>query len=327
MNGKRPDVSVIIPVYNVKEFIRPCLDGVLAQTMKDIEIICVDDGSTDGSGEILKEYERRDSRIKVLSQENGGAGKARNTGLKEAAGETLSFLDADDLFEPDMLETAWKRLKETKAQFTVFDSDMYMNDTKEYRSATHIRTEALPPYAPFHRRSLTDNPFRVFIGWAWDKLYDADFVRENGLTFQEQRTTNDMAFVFSALAIGERISVTTGKKLAHHRKNVSSSLSNTREESWYCFHDALIRVGDFLKARGIWYELEQDYVNYCLHAVLWNLGSLQGSAKEQLYGKLKAEWLEEFGLAGRPDSYFDSRGDLEKLRKIQSLDFVDYCGK
>ena len=86
MNGKRPDVSVIIPVYNVKEFIRPCLDGVLAQTMKDIEIICVDDGSTDGSGEILKEYERRDSRIKVLSQENGGAGKARNTGLKEAAG-------------------------------------------------------------------------------------------------------------------------------------------------------------------------------------------------------------------------------------------------
>ena len=326
MNGK-PDVSVIIPVYNVKEFIRPCLDGVLAQTVKDIEIICVDDGSTDGSGEILKEYERRDSRVRVLKQENGGAGKARNTGLKEAAGETLSFLDADDLFEPDMLETAYKRLKETGAQFAVFDSDLYMNDTKEYRSAKHIRTEALPPYAPFHRRSLTDNPFRVFIGWAWDKLYDADFVKENGLTFQEQRTTNDMAFVFSALAIGERISVTARKKLAHHRKNVSSSLSNTREESWYCFHDALIRVKEFLKARGIWYELEQDYVNYCLHASLWNLGSLQGGAKEQLYLKLKAEWLEEFGLTDRPDSYFDSRGDLEKLKAILQMDFAEYCGK
>lgn len=326
MNGK-PDVSVIIPVYNVKEFIRPCLDGVLAQTVKDIEIICVDDGSTDGSGEILKEYERRDSRVRVLKQENGGAGKARNTGLKEAAGETLSFLDADDLFEPDMLETAYKRLKETGAQFAVFDSDLYMNDTKEYRSAKHIRTEALPPYAPFHRRSLTDNPFRVFIGWAWDKLYDAGFVKENGLTFQEQRTTNDMAFVFSALAIGERISVTAGKKLAHHRKNVSSSLSNTREESWYCFHDALIRVKEFLKARGIWYELEQDYVNYCLHASLWNLGSLQGGAKEQLYLKLKAEWLEEFGLTDRPDRYFDSRGDLEKLKAILHMDFAEYCGK
>lgn len=326
MNG-RPDVSVIIPVYNVKEFIRPCLDGVLAQTIKNTEIICVDDGSTDGTGEILKEYERRDSRVKVLAQENGGAGKARNTGLKEATGETLSFLDADDLFEPDMLETAYNRLKETGAQFTVFDSDLYMNDTKEYRSAKHIRTEALPPYAPFHRRSLTDNPFRVFIGWAWDKLYDADFVKKNGLTFQEQRTTNDMVFVFSALAIGERISVVTGKKLAHHRKNVSSSLSNTREESWYCFHDALVRVKEFLKAREIWYELEQDYVNYCLHASLWNLGSLRGSAKEQLYRKLKSEWLEEFGLTDRPDSYFDSRGDLDRLKAILQMEFTEYDGQ
>ena len=322
-----PKVSVIIPAYNVEEFIRPCMDGVLGQTMKDIEVICVDDGSTDETLAILKEYERKDSRVKVLTQANGGAGKARNTGLAAAGGETLSFLDADDLFVPEMLETAWARLKETKAQFTVFDSDVYMNDTKEFKSARHIKTEALPPYAPFHRRSLTMNPFRVFIGWAWDKLYDAEFVRENGLTFQEQRTTNDMAFVFSALAIGERISVTTGKKLAHHRKCVSSSLSNTREASWHCFHDALMRVKGFLIDRGIWYEMEQDYVNYCLHATLWNLGNLQGEAKEQLYRKLKAEWLEEFGLTGRGEKYFDSRKDYEELRNILSLEFVEYCGK
>lgn len=327
MSGQKPAVSVIIPAYNVEEFIRPCLDGVLAQTIENIEVICVDDGSTDGTSAILKEYASRDGRVKILTQENGGAGKARNAGLAAAKGETLSFLDADDLFEPDMLETAWKRLKETGAQFTVFDSDMYMNDTKEYRSARHIKTEALPPYAPFHRRSLTDNPFRVFIGWAWDKLYDAEFVRENGLTFQEQRTTNDMAFVFSALAIGERISVSTGKKLAHHRKNVSSSLSNTREASWYCFHDALIRVKAFLQDREIWYELEQDYVNYCLHAVLWNLGSLQGDAREKLYRKLKTDWLAEFGLTGRDRVYFDSREDYEKLRKIISCDFVEYSGE
>ena len=322
-----PKVSVIIPAYNVEAFIRPCMDGVLAQTMKDIEVICVDDGSTDGTPAILREYGRKDPRVKILTQENGGAGKARNTGLAAARGETLSFLDADDLFEPDMLETAYRRLKETKAQFTVFDSDMYMNDTQEYRSARHIRTEALPPYAPFHRRAMTDNPFRVFIGWAWDKLYDASFVRENGLTFQEQRTTNDMAFVFSAIAIGERISVTAGKKLAHHRKNVNSSLSNTREASWHCFHDALIRVKEFLVSRGIWHELEQDYVNYCLHAVLWNLGSLQGEAKEKLFLKLKADWLEEFGLTDRPESYFDSKGDYQQLRNMLALDFVEYCGK
>ena len=151
-------------------------------------------------------------------------------------------------------------------------------------------------------------------------------MKENGLTFQEQRTTNDMAFVFSAIAIGERISVTTGKKLAHHRKNVGSSLSNTREASWHCFHDALIRVKAFLQKREIWYELEQDFVNYCLHAVLWNLGSLQGNAKEQLFNKLKSDWLEEFGLTGRDVEFFDSRKDYEQLRKIMTLDYVEYCG-
>ena len=323
MSMDRPDVSVIIPAYNVEDYIRPCMDSVLAQTLEKIEVICVDDGSTDSTLSILKDYERRDSRVRVFTQENGGAGKARNEGLKAATGKALSFLDADDFFELNMLDKAWKKLKETKAQFVVFDSDLYLNDTKQYRNARHISMNALPPYEPFTRRSLTDNPFRVFIGWAWDKLYDADFVRENGLTFQEQRTTNDMAFVFSALAIGGRIAVIP-EKLAHHRKNVGSSLSNTREESWHCFHDALIRVREFLTSRGLYYELEQDYINYALHACLWNLESLQGGAQEKLYRKLKEEWLQELGLTDKEESYFDSRDDFRKLLRIMRLDYPQY---
>ena len=323
MSEKKPLVSVIIPVYNVEDYIRPCLDSVLAQTLQDIEVICVDDGSTDGSAAILHEYEAKDPRVIVVEQQNGSAGKARNTGLEKATGETLSFLDSDDFFELDMLEKAYKKLKETNAQFVAFDSDLYLNDEKIFKTAKHIDKDALPPYEPFHRRSMTNNPFRVFIGWAWDKLYDTEFVRQNQLTFQVQRTTNDMAFVFSAVVIAERIAW-IDEKLAHHRKNVGSSLSNTRENSWHCFHDALIRVREFLVARGLFAELEQDFVNYALHAILWNLGTLQGETKEKLYNRLKDEWLEELGLTNRPESYFDSTGDYRKLLKIQKFSFSQY---
>ena len=89
---QNPKVSVIIPVYNSSEYIRHCLDSLLSQTLQDIEILCVDDGSTDDSLSILEEYSRKDQRVRVLTQENAGAGAARNHGLREARGKYLSFL-------------------------------------------------------------------------------------------------------------------------------------------------------------------------------------------------------------------------------------------
>ena len=93
-----PKVSVIVPVYNVAEYVEGCLNSLMAQTEKDIEIICVDDGSTDSSGQIVDETARKDKRIKVIHQKNGGLSAARNTGLDQAIGEYVSFCDSDDYF-------------------------------------------------------------------------------------------------------------------------------------------------------------------------------------------------------------------------------------
>ena len=97
-------VSVIIPVYNLEKYLKQCLESVVSQTLKDIEILCVNDGSTDSSLEILEEYASRDTRIRIINQENHGAGNARNTGLNIAAGEYLYFLDGDDYIENKTLE-------------------------------------------------------------------------------------------------------------------------------------------------------------------------------------------------------------------------------
>ena len=110
-------VSVIIPVYNVEPYLKQCMDSVVGQTLKDIEIICVDDGSTDGSLDILKEYATEDSRIQIIEQKNAGAGAARNNGMRHATGKYLSFLDSDDFFEPRMLEKAYDLAEKDQADF------------------------------------------------------------------------------------------------------------------------------------------------------------------------------------------------------------------
>lgn len=311
-----PLVSVIIPVYNVEHYLRQCLDSVRAQTLSDIEIICVNDSSTDGSLDILEDYAKKDSRIQVVTQPNGGAGAARNKGLSMAKGKYLSFLDSDDFFEPDMLELAYKKAEEDKADFVVFNSDQYYTDKKKFVEVPWtLRIKELPPYMPFNHRQMTDNIFKVFVGWAWDKLYSREFVENNHLLFQEQRTSNDMLFVFSAVAIAKRISI-VNKVLAHQRRDAKDSLSKTRENSWYCFYDALTALRDRLQAEGIYKETEKDYINYALHAVLWNINTLAEPTRSKLIDKLKQEWFEDLGIAGKSENYFYNKKEYKQYKKL-----------
>ena len=313
---EKPLVSVIIPVYNVEQYLRQCLDSVVNQTLKDIEIICVNDSSTDNSLAILNEYAERDSRIKVITQPNGGAGAARNNGLSASTGKYLSFLDSDDFFEPDMLELAYEKAEEDKADFVVFQSDQYYTDDDKFvQVAWTLREKEIPPYTPFSHRQMTDNIFKVFVGWAWDKLYNREFVEQNHLLFQEQRTSNDMLFVFSAVAIAKRITVVK-KVLAHQRRDAKDSLSKTRENSWYCFYDALLALRERLKSEGLYRELEKDYINYALHFSLWNINTLAEPTKTKLITKMKSEWFEELGIKGKSEEYFYNKKEYKQYTKL-----------
>ena len=320
----QPVVSVIIPVYNGHDHLRHCLDSVTAQTLREIEIICVDDGSEDDSVDILNEYAKKDPRILVIRQSNGGAGKARNTGLKSAGGKYLSFLDSDDFFEPQMLEHAVNKIREDKADFVAFRCDQYLEDTDKFKNIRYsLKEDHLPPYTPFTYREITDNVFRAFVGWAWDKLYDRSFVLKNGLTFQEQRTSNDMLFVFSALVAAKRISW-LDEVLAHQRRNNMESLSNTREKSWFCFYDALAALRSFLRERGVYGELERDFINYALHFSLWNLNTITGDTYSVLYNKLKDEWFEDLGIAGKDKEYFYEEKEYRQYLEVMERSAEDY---
>ncbi len=323
----QPIVSVILPFYNGEKYLKQCLDSVTGQTLKEIEIICVDDGSSDRTLEMLQAYEKKDERIKVLHQENAGAGAARNRGLAAASGKYLSFLDSDDFFEPDMLESAAAKLEEDQADFVVFGCDQYLNDTRKFRKITYaMRKPILPPYMPFNHRQITGNVFKAFVGWAWDKLYRRDFILEHGLSFQEQRTSNDLLFVFSALVLAKRITC-LDRVLAHQRRNDASSLSNTREKSWFCFYDALCALRNMLKEHGLYGDLEKDFINYALHFSLWNLNTIAGDSYFKLYDKLKEEWFADLGIAGHGADYFYEQREYDQYACIMQYTAQEYREK
>lgn len=309
-------VSVIVPIYNVEKYLSKCLDTIIDQTLKEIEIICVDDGSTDGSAQILKEYEKKDKRIKAFYRENHGAGAVRNFGMQHAHGKYLSFLDSDDFFDKSMLEKAYTKAEECQAEIVVFRSDQYMSETGEYKNALWtLRMQEVPPYAPFNHRQMTDNIFKVFVGWAWDKLFLKNFVDEHHLYFQEQRTSNDLLFVFSSIAVAKKIAV-IDEVLAHQRRDAKDSLSKTREKSWDCFYHALTALRDRLKDEKMYDEVERDYINYALHFTLWNLNSLAEPTHSMLKKKLLEEWFEDLGIKGKKREYFYNKSEYNQYKKL-----------
>ena len=288
-------VSVLIPVYNVESYLDQCLTSVLGQTLKDIEVICVNDSSTDGSLEILNKYAKQDTRVQVVTQKNAGAGAARNRGLSMASGEYLSFLDADDFFEPDMLEKQYQMAEEDQADFVVCKSDQYHTEKKEYVQVSWVvREKELPPYHPFNYRQMTDNVFKVFVGWAWDKLYRRSFVEQYHLKFQEQRTSNDMLFVFSAIVMAKKIAIVP-EILIHQRRDTKDSLSKTRENSWWCFYDALIALREKL--------IEEDK--------FWD-NTLSEPTKSLLKEKLESEWFEKLGIKEKTGEYFYNKKEYQQ---------------
>lgn len=315
------DVSVIIPVYNAAKHLEECIRSVCAQTLENIEIICVDDSSTDDSLAILNQLANEDRRIVVLTQANAGAGAARNHGLRLAQGKYLSFLDADDFFDPQMLEKAFHKAEAEQAELVVFKADFYNEKLHTFSPCVYgVRESMLPEHRPFAGVEIEKDIFKVVVGWAWDKLFLTDFVRENGLHFQEQRTSNDLLFVFAALAKAQRIT-TLPETLAHQRRHAGGTLSVTREKSWMCFYDALIGLRDQLKAWGLYERFEQDYINYALHFSLWNLNTLSDPTKKKLYNQLRKEWFKELGIVDYPKEKFYHRGEYAQYVQIMRLPY------
>lgn len=156
MRPVNPKISVIVPIYNVERYIGRCLDSLLAQTLQDIEIIAVDDGTPDSSGEIAESYARRDHRIKVVHQANSGLGPARNAGLEHARGDYIGFVDSDDWVHPDMFENLY-------AAAVSVGSDIAVGGFEIWIDGVRVRSECHPLAGSVLRGDNEIEPYRKLL--------------------------------------------------------------------------------------------------------------------------------------------------------------------
>ncbi len=286
-----PVVSVVIAAYNASSFIGETLASVMAQTLEDIEVIVVDDGSTDTTPDVVRSYVEKDARISLIQQQNSYAGTARNKGMDAASGSYLYFLDADDWIEPNALEVMVATAQKHRCDIVVARSEFFDNVSQEtgqmnWAIANTPFNQVLAP-ADFASRL-----FQNFVGWAWDKLFDASFVAKAGLRFQGLRTTNDAFFVFCAMAEASSI-VCLEDVLFHHRVNNPNSLEKTRSRSWGNAVEAMRAIRSRIQASPHAAPLLESYYNWILIYTYECINDLPDDEAAEGYLNVVGELIDE----------------------------------
>ncbi|UZR31821.1 glycosyltransferase family 2 protein [Klebsiella pneumoniae subsp. pneumoniae] len=240
-------VSVVIPVYNAEEYIADTLKNIVSQSLYEIEIIIINDHSSDNTLDILKEIASSDERIRIIDNAvNIGAGISRNIGLSEAEGEYIIFLDDDDYVDTNMLKHMSDFAELSGADIVVCRSRSFNLQSLQYAPMPDsIRKDLLPEKAVFSPGDIERDFFRAFIWWPWDKLFRREFIIQHSLSYQDLRTSNDLFFVCASMLSAEKVTI-LDEILIAHTINRKTSLSSTRSVSYHCALDALVALRDFL---------------------------------------------------------------------------------
>jgi glycosyltransferase involved in cell wall biosynthesis len=246
-----PKVSVVVPVFNVGKYLGESLESLLRQTLEEIEIVCVDDGSTDSSAAALADFAARDARVKVLTQANAGAGAARNAGLEAAQGEYVFFCDPDDWCEKRMLAAMYRCAKRE-------DCDVVLAGALRHDTVCGVPYAAYPTRRllamkhPFAGRDAADFIFSDAKANPWNKLVRREFLSAHGIRFQEQLRENDLYFSYATVAAAARIGIVDGAYYHYRIGRPGSLQDNVRSDgSPLLWLNAFAAVKERLRREGM----------------------------------------------------------------------------
>ena len=222
-NASLPKISILVPVYNVEKYLAECMNSIIGQTLKDLEIICIDDGSADASPKILDEFAAKDCRIKVIHKENSGYGKSMNLGLKTAMGKYIGIVESDDFIDADMFETLYLIAEEHKTDIVRSDHNIYINGKDEYYNAigSYFYNKVISAYSV--PTVFEKNPA------IWSNLYNRRFLLDNNIRFTETpgASFQDIAFHLKNFMCAERVFFVPKAFYHYRRDNENASVKST----------------------------------------------------------------------------------------------------
>ncbi len=278
----QPKVSVILPVYNVGKYLRQSLDSLINQTLKEMEIICVNDGSTDDCYDILEEYKEKDERIKVIHKENKGTGAARNDGLRLAAGECIGFVDPDDWVKPDMFERLYNLIKEKNLDIAMCMPDGYdeKNDINApFPYFVDANWENVIDDRIFNWRDLSPFQYPMCV---WNKLYTKELFDKNKIDFAEGLDFEDHKVIFGTLLTAEKIFFIR-EKLYVYRYNREGSVLSDNNRRLIDHMKIFNIVENLMKETNTFNVLREDFLTYKIHNVLYYYSMIKDEFKEEYY--------------------------------------------
>lgn len=241
----RPLVSVVVPIYNVEEYIEKCVDSILNQTYKNLEVILVNDGSTDNSRNIIEKY-LWDSRCIVIDKVNGGVSSARNAGLKSAHGEYVYFIDSDDYIESQAVEELLNKIIETSADFCCYRVKFYSGEKYSLYGAD-FTVDTLTSADEIIRDAFTGKNIKTT---AWAKFFNLNFLRENSITFYEGIINEDYLFTLQCAISATKVSF-LNVPLYNALQRLNSISRNMKDDNLLVYQKIDSLLSGYLQSKGI----------------------------------------------------------------------------
>lgn len=314
-------VSVLIPVYNASEFLHDSIPSVLNQTLTDIELICVNDGSKDNSLEILNEYANKDSRVKVIDKENGGCGSARNRALTEASGEYIYFFDPDDEIETDALKLAYDKALNNDSDMVIFKANIFDKNGVSNRQTFFYYDKTINK-EKFDNLGFEDIKGYVLKGGyaPWSKLYKKEFIDAyDDFKFNLNLAFDDVPFHVKSMLRAKKLSF-INKYLYHYRVDNVNSVNSTSSNGFDIFKIIDI-VEEILKSENQFENFKKSFYAFQVSHILLYIISTDSSEyfniAHQRFSRINKKYVED-------NDYLSKRYDLVlKYNDFQEFK-VDY---
>ena len=284
-------VSVVIPVYNVENYLRDCLDSIVNQTLRDIEIICIDDGSPDNSIDILNEYAAKDKRMTVIQQPNGGHAVATNRGMDMAKGKYLFLMDSDDILDVHALEHAYEKAEEKNVDFVLFKAMNYDDPTDSYYETEVYSMDKIAKKVGenvFNYHDIGSLMFEASVT-PWSKLYNREFIMNNNIRFPEGLIFEDNVFFYDALFSAKRIYFL--KEFLFIRRWYATSSTKAGDQRFLNSIDVINLMIDDFKKHGEYETYKKQLFDKKVSTGLMRYNKIKEEFKDVYYDTLRADFL------------------------------------
>ena len=284
-------ISVVIPVYNVENYLHVCINSVLKQTYQDFEIICIEDGSTDSSLEILEYFSNKDSRIQIIRNDsNKGPGYSRNRGLDVAKGKYISFLDGDDWISPDAFEILVKKIEQYNLDLLFFKNIVYYEEPREFGFEEYYDMEFMNKFVNqvFNHWDLNKTELFSISSPPWNKFYLKSFLDENNIRFpNENLIYEDNPFFYKAITSAKRVSIIDN--YLHNRRRRYGSITMFNDESLFDYINIMYKIFDvFFENKDLYEYYKIEILNFIFSSVfMGKYNQIDDEFKEEFYKRVQ----------------------------------------